>query len=116
MIASRSNYHPEMRGRHPAKGAGHLSSIRSRVREDKPEPQPATESEATMPVRDQAMTAKAFCDWLEQKELTNWTAAPILGVSHPQVYRYATGKTPIPETIARLIAMFDRHGIPRDWR
>lgn len=42
-------------------------------------------------------------------------AGPALGVTWRQSARYAAGST-IPETIVRLLTMFQRHGIPDEWR
>lgn len=68
-----------------------------------------------MPQREGAMTARQFNAWLRSTGLTAYAAAPILGISKQMAYRYASdGGVPAP--IAKLIFMFERHGIPRDWR
>jgi transcriptional regulator with XRE-family HTH domain len=33
-----------------------------------------------------------------------------------QIRQYESGQRPIPPWIARLAAMYERHGVPRGWR
>jgi len=40
------------------------------------------------------------------------TANRILGVGRSTIYRMATGKAVVPPVIARLMDMYERHGIP----
>lgn len=69
-----------------------------------------------MPVRQEAMTAENYREWLEHAHLTAYAAAPILGISRGQSHKYARGEQPISATVAKLIYMLRRHGIPRAWR
>ena len=32
-----------------------------------------------------------------------------------QIHRYEAGERPVPPWIARLAAMYARHGVPREW-
>jgi hypothetical protein len=41
-----------------------------------------------------------------------YAATAALGVSAPQAWRYAAGKSRVPDTLAKLIEMYLRHGIP----
>lgn len=47
---------------------------------------------------------------------SNYAWRHIIGVSMRQAQRYESGETKIPETCARLMLMFDAHGIPGAWR
>lgn len=62
------------------------------------------------------MTAKEYREWLTDAGLTAYAAASLLGVSISQSYRYESGEQPISATVAKLIYMLRRHGIPRAWR
>ena len=54
--------------------------------------------------------------WLERHKLTGYKAAPILGLSQQQVYKLAAGTSPVMPTLARLLELLDKHGIPPEWR
>lgn len=54
------------------------------------------------------MTAADFRAWLESRNLSQRAAAPLLGVTQQAVNYWATGKRPIPETVALLIECLDR--------
>lgn len=103
-----------MRNRRPAKGAGYLLPIRSNACEGA---RTAISNQLghTMPARDEGMTAREFSAWLKHADLTPYAAAPILGISRAQCHRYAADGN-VPITVAKLVDMLRRHGIPRDWR
>lgn len=64
------------------------------------------------------MTKAQYLKALDDLRLTvaSQSTARVLGVSVRQVQRYASGDAEIPETLALLLAMYQKHGIPRDWR
>ena len=68
-----------------------------------------------MPIKSEAMTARQFTAWLKSEDLTPYAAAPILGISLAQSHRYAAGGG-VPATVAKLVEMLKRFGIPDDWR
>lgn len=41
-------------------------------------------------------------------------AAYVLGISARHSFRYASGQTAVPDTIAKLIERYLKHGVPRD--
>lgn len=43
-------------------------------------------------------------------------AAALFGVHARQSFRWASGETPVPLVVARLLFMLARHGIPDEWR
>ena len=47
---------------------------------------------------------------------SNYAWRRMIGVSLRQAQRYEGGQTDIPETVARLMRLFDIHGIPAAWR
>ena len=48
--------------------------------------------------------------------LTPETAAPVLGVGVRSAYRYLTEDVEAPAYVLRLVTMFERHGVPREFR
>lgn len=40
--------------------------------------------------------------------------AKVLGQSHRQVQRFAAGEAPIPEPVALLLGLYEKHGLPDD--
>ena len=61
------------------------------------------------------MTKTEYRRALKVLALSLNAAGPVLGVKSRASFRYAAGSQ-IPETTARLIHMFLRHGIPDEWR
>ena len=59
------------------------------------------------------MTAKQYSEALEKLDLTPYSAAKVLGVSLRQSHRYASGEQPVKRTVALLLAMYLRHGLPK---
>lgn len=70
----------------------------------------------TMPARDQAMSARQFNLALKKLDLNFSQAAPILGLSLRQVFRYSNDAQPVPLPVAKLVEMLVTHGIPKHWR
>lgn len=58
------------------------------------------------------MTAQLYLKSLEKLGLTPANAGPYLGVCRRQSYRYASGEQTVTPTIALLLAMYLRHGLP----
>jgi hypothetical protein len=52
----------------------------------------------------------------ERRELSNYALRHLLGVSLRTAQRYEGGEAPVPKTVARLPLMYERHGIPKEWK
>ena len=52
------------------------------------------------------MTSASYIEALRKLGLTPYAAAPVIGVSIRQSLRYASGDTPIPEVVAKLVRAF----------
>lgn len=63
------------------------------------------------------MTTDQYLAALDKLRLTpaSKLTAFILGLSVRQCQRIAAGGSPVPESVARLLALLIRHGIPRAW-
>src|SRR5207244_5034554 len=63
-----------------------------------------------------SMTTKQYLAALKKLGLTphGIRTAKVLGQSHRQVQRFAAGEAPIPEPVALLIGMYQKHGLPDD--
>lgn len=61
------------------------------------------------------MTAEQYKAAREQLGLSNYALAPKLAVHLRTAQRYEAGDIPIPDTIARLLHMYLKHGIPKRW-
>jgi DNA-binding transcriptional regulator YiaG len=46
---------------------------------------------------------------------SNYAAAPLLGISRRTAHRYEHGQWPVAETVAKLLRLLERHGIPQEW-
>jgi hypothetical protein len=69
-----------------------------------------------MEARKPAMSAKQYVSALAKlgkAGLTPYAAAPVLGISVRQSLRYAADGR-VPATVAKLVRMFERFGIPAD--
>lgn len=64
-----------------------------------------------MTIKD-SMDHKQFNAALRRLDLSPYGAAPILGVSLRTSHRYASGEQPISRTVALLLGMYLRFGIP----
>lgn len=62
------------------------------------------------------MTAETYKATLKMLGLSVYASGGVLGISLRQSQRYAAGEASVPLTIARLLVMFLRHGIPPEWR
>lgn len=60
-------------------------------------------------------TAAQYMAALSKLSLTPYGAARLLGISLRQSHRYASGEQPVKKTVALLLTMYLRHGIPADW-
>jgi len=61
------------------------------------------------------MTKRKYQQIREQLGLSNYALRSKLGRSLTQVYAYENGHQPIPETVAKLLLMFAKHGIPDEF-
>jgi len=68
-----------------------------------------------MPARDEAMTADEYRAILAKLDYTPNGAGPLIGVTRRQSLRYAAGESPVTITVARLLRMYARHGVPKGW-
>jgi DNA-binding transcriptional regulator YiaG len=65
------------------------------------------------------MTADQFNAIRKSLGLSVYALRHVIGVSQSHCYKYATGKQRIPEPVARLMLMLERHGtgiLPRSRR
>jgi hypothetical protein len=51
-----------------------------------------------------------------QLGMTNAQFCRVLGKNAREGWRYEAGATAVPETVARLVWMMLRHGIPSEWQ
>ena len=61
------------------------------------------------------MNASEYKAAREQLDLYNIELARKLGINLRTAQRYEAGERRIPETVARLLQMYVKHGIPRGW-
>ena len=61
------------------------------------------------------MNADEYKAAREQLGLYNVELARKLGVHMRTAQRYERGEIPISETVARLLQMYIKHGIPKGW-
>lgn len=61
------------------------------------------------------MTKEEYKAARKELWLTNYDLAAKLGVHKRTAQRYESGQIPISETVARLLQMYVRHGVPRNW-
>lgn len=61
------------------------------------------------------MTPDEYKAAREELGLYNVELARKLGVHMRTAQRYESGEIPISETVARLLQMYVRHGIPKGW-
>lgn len=61
------------------------------------------------------MTNEDYRAALARLGLSRVGAAPVLGISRRQAQRYAA-QDAIPEPVARLVALYLEHGIPKRYR
>lgn len=69
-----------------------------------------------MPPRKKSINSEQFLAVLHELNLSVYASAKLLGISLRQAQRYGAGEAEIPLTVARLLEMFLRHGIPAGWR
>lgn len=62
------------------------------------------------------MNAEQYRKAIAKLNLTAITAATVIGVKKRQSFRYASGDTPVPLCVSRLLWLLQRYGIPQDWR
>jgi transcriptional regulator with XRE-family HTH domain len=60
------------------------------------------------------MTATQYQRARKKVGYSNYALCRLLGVSLRQAQRYESGEAEIPETIARLLIMYQRFGVPND--
>ena len=61
------------------------------------------------------MTADEYKAAREKLDLYNVELARKLGIHMRTAQRYERGELDIPDTVARLLQMYVRHGIPKGW-
>lgn len=61
------------------------------------------------------MTAAEYKAARLELGLSNYALAPKLGVHMRTAQRYESGEIPVSETVARLLQLYVKHGIPRGW-
>jgi hypothetical protein len=62
------------------------------------------------------MTCERFVAGLAALGYNVSTANRLLGVGRSTVYRMSQGKAKIPMVVAKLMDMYERHGIPEEHR
>ena len=65
--------------------------------------------------KNQTMTGSEFATLREKLGLSMAQVALALGIERRSAYRYEDGDRPIPDSIARLLRMYVKHGIPKGW-
>jgi DNA-binding transcriptional regulator YiaG len=63
-----------------------------------------------------SMTAGRYKQIRERLKLSNYALRRVIGVSLRQAQRYEAGEQAVPGTVARLMLMFERYGIPKDFQ
>lgn len=61
------------------------------------------------------MTATEYKAARQEIGLSNYALAPKLGVHMRTAQRYESGEIPVSETVARLLLMYVRYGVPKTW-
>lgn len=61
------------------------------------------------------MTAARYKRIRKKLKLSNYALRHVIGVSMRQAQRYESGEGAVDETVARLLIMLERHGIPEEW-
>jgi predicted XRE-type DNA-binding protein len=61
------------------------------------------------------MNAKQFATALDRLNLSHSRAARVLGIARSSVIRYANGEYVVPVSLQRLIEMYIRHGVPKEF-
>ena len=69
-----------------------------------------------MAVREEAMTAEQFSKAVTKLDHNTNTICVPLGISRRQAHRYASEEQPVPMTVALLLKMYLKHGIPGEKR
>jgi DNA-binding transcriptional regulator YiaG len=62
-----------------------------------------------------SMTADQYQRIRKRLGFSNYVFHRLIGVSLRQAQRYESGETDVDQPVARLMLMFDRHGVPKDW-
>lgn len=62
------------------------------------------------------MTRERLIAGLEALGFNVSTAHRLLGVGRSTIYRMADGSSEVPEVVARLMDMYEKHGIPEEHR
>jgi transcriptional regulator with XRE-family HTH domain len=62
------------------------------------------------------MTAAQYKRIRERLKLSNYALRRVIGVSLRQAQRYEAGEQAISPTVARLMLMFERYGVPKDFQ
>jgi hypothetical protein len=62
------------------------------------------------------MTAERFIEGLAALGYNVNTANQLLGIGRTSVYRISKGGAEVPMVVAKLMDMYERHGIPEEHR
>lgn len=62
------------------------------------------------------LSARSYAAARKRMGYSNYAFRRIIGVSLRQAQRYESDEAVIPETVAKLIIMLDRHGVPAEWK
>ena len=62
------------------------------------------------------MSVERFTEGLKALGYNASTANRLLGVGRTTIYRFAKGGAPVPMVVAKLMDMYERHGIPEEHR
>lgn len=81
----------------------------------KPKPKPKPKPPSRQPKATVGMSCVEYLEALEELELQPQSrrTAELLGLSVRQAQRLALGEQNVTDTIARLISMYQRHGLPQ---
>jgi hypothetical protein len=62
------------------------------------------------------MSVERFTEGLKALGYNISTANSLLGIGRTSLYRISKGGAPVPMVVAKLMDMYERHGIPEEHR
>jgi hypothetical protein len=60
------------------------------------------------------MSKRDFLAAITRLGYTPHNAHELLGIARSTVFRIAAGQSKVPPVVAKLLEMYERHGVPRD--
>ena len=60
------------------------------------------------------MTTRNFIAALKRLGYTPHNAHELLGIARSTVFRIVNGTSRVPPVVEKLLAMYERHGVPKD--